>query len=720
MRAIPIQASAAIVVAATYFLTMGYAHAAAPLDEVREALGAMHTWADASPYGQAWRDYLRSDRLGTELAKDAAADPAVVAEILARYSGDAEELALPRFAAVRGALAEWLAELSGPSMGGLPAHVRAAKSGYVPLSKAALAESRSRLAEALRALDARLAVDGPNGQAWRDYLSWQVLQAELAKGDQADLAGLDDVFYKFDAGHDGLGLYWFRDVRQALRDYLTAARALDQADLKDNYGALLDALADHLQKIDPVPTAQQTAGISNALGWLRDARQAPWLVAGIRRRFARPNLVAQVSADMVRAGVGRPVDDVAPVTDYILGTDIRGTGHTVGQITARLVRNSAKAEVEIHFSGTTRSDTIGYHGPAQAYNTGTTTLAARKTLWIDAEGIVASPSVAQADTDTTIDAIALRRGGQIAERIAWKKACRQKPQAEQIAARHAEDRLNRRIDEQIGQEVAKSNERLTAQFRRPLLERRLFPSRLEISSTEDALHVVALEAGEVQLASPVDPPPLEGKPDIALRLHESLVNNAAALGLSGMILTEERFNQMGDEQIRKMLKATRPEEEGEPWTIHFAQQQPVFVAFAGGKFTVTIRGTAFARGENLYPGMDVTAEYEIAKTDGGFKAVRQGDLRIFPPGFVPGAGEQLSAREQVLRDLLRRRFAKVFPAEIVPEPGPLPGEWKAAGKMALCQWEARDGWLVMAWKRVGPADDEGGREGSAHQGSAQE
>lgn len=706
MRPAWIRRAVSFLIAVTLFDASSSTLEAAAVDDVREALAELHAWVDQGPHGPAWRDYLASERLASELPKGPQADPAIVAEVLAAYCGDAPQLEMPQVVKVREALERWLAELCAGSLKDLAARARASKPAFLPPGKRAVALARTRLAAALRALDARLAAAGAGGRDWRLYLSWDALHAELAKGDQADPERLDAIYYKFDAGHEGLGLFWFSDVRQSLRDYLTAVRAVEQAELKDHYAALLDALAGHLETMGEAPTAEEAALTADYLGWLRDARQAPWLVAGVRRRFARPNLLAQVSADVVCAGVARPVDDVSPVIDVILGTDIRGTGHTVGQITARLARNGRMAEIDVLFSGTARSDTIGYNGPARVFSTGETALAASAKLWITPEGILASPATAQAQTRSTIDAIGLVRGGGLVERIAWKKACKTKPQAERIAARHAEHRLAGRIDGQLAAAAADANERLAERLRRPLAERRLLPERIELTSTEDALHVVALQAGEGQLAAPADPPALAGKPDLALRIHESMVNNSAASALSGAILTDEHLRRMGEEGglLADLVKQVQSEQEGGPWTLHFAPQRPVMVSFAHGRFRITLRGQAFQRGETPYPGMDVTAEYRIEKTDQGFKAVRQGELRIFPPGFVPDSGEQLSLPEQGLRDLLKRRFAKIFPPEFVPEPGDLPGDWKAAGPVALCQWEARDGWLVMAWKRTEGAD----------------
>jgi hypothetical protein len=673
-----------------------------PSGDVRGALEQMYHWVDQGPHGRPWREYLQSELLEAQLTLGAKADPDVVAQVLNQYESGAPGLDLPQFADVRNAIERWLAELSNSSPHNLAAIAREAKSSFVPLTKADLDAARSRLRDAAARLDARLTAAATRGQEWREYLRWNALQVELSRGAGPDLASLEEIYGNFDSGYEGLQLCWFADVRRALRGYYTVAAAMREPQLKSQHAAVLDALAGQLESVRRIPTAEQAAGIADSLQWLRDTRQNDLLIKAVRRRFAHPNLFAEFSADLVATGIARPVDDVSPVDDVILGTQIRGTGRTTGQVTVRLVPCDRHGELEVVLHGTSTSDAVGYNGPAQVYTDGTTTLHARKRLFIDAGGVRTEPSTAEADTQTTITRIDLTRGGRTVEKVAWKRACRQKGEAEQIAASHAEDRVTQRVDEQIGQVVRQSNAGYEAKYRRPLIERELFPRQVRTGTTQDTLRVEALQADEGQLAAPVAPPPMTGRFDMALRVHESMVNNSTARVYSGLILTEEQFKTSITEILGKLPEQFAKQPQGEPWTISFAYGQPIFVAFAEGKFTVRVRGRSYATGEAEYPAMDVTAQYEIRKTDQGPKAIRLGDLQVVPPEFDPAGGQRLSGREQVIRDMLKKRFDKIFPPELVPQPLTLPGEWAKAGKLALSHWETRDGWMVLGWNRMAP------------------
>jgi hypothetical protein len=251
--------------------------------------------------------------------------------------------------------------------------------------------------------------------------------------------------------------------------------------------------------------------------------------------------------------------------------------------------------------------------------------------------------------------------------------------------------------------VRQSRDKPVGKLNTFLRQRAWLPAELRLSTTRDAANLVAIEAGAGQLAAAVPPPPLAGKPDLAVRLHESLVNNWSARALSGLILTEERLQATSFGILGRQVEQLQANENAEPWTISFDYGQPILVSFGRGQFTLAVRGRSYATGETVHPAMDVTARYRIVKTDRGPKAVRQGGLEVFPPGFVPNSGKHLSLREQGIRDLLGRRFEKIFPPQIVPEPVKLPKLWDAAGDLVLTQWESRDGWMVLGWTLTPPA-----------------
>ena len=209
---------------------------------------------------------------------------------------------------------------------------------------------------------------------------------------------------------------------------------------------------------------------------------------------------------------------------------------------------------------------------------------------------------------------------------------------------------------------------------------------------------------EGSLAAAGSPPQLNATGYFSVRVHQSAINNLTGSALGGVILDERRLDRILTESLGAPKRGA-DEADPENWAITFARRQPVSVTFGDNTFTVTIRGRSYANEGNQYPGMNVTANYKIQRSERGWKAVRQGDLVVVPPGFKLGSGQQLSAREQVIRKVLERRFGKFFEPEMVPKnlvlaPKDKSPSDKAPLELQLSHWETSNGWLLLAWKQV--------------------
>jgi flagellar motor protein MotB len=579
------------------------------------------------------------------------------------------------------------------SLEGIVAACQEAKSHFRPLTDDDVKAVKTELVEALARLDARLAAAGANGQDWREFLLWDSLQKALQEA-TPNRETLNKAYLRYASGNEGLALVWFSDVQSALRRLLMVMGAVNNPQTKTLYEQNVDKLAAQLQAYAAKPSTEGELELSESVRWLSNARQAPELIQAIERQFGRPNLYAEVSDEFVSAAIGGPVDDVAPVCDYIMGTDISGTGHTLGQTTAQLAPDPERGVVDALLFATTYSNTVGLHGPVCIYTNGTTRIGACKRLWVNEYGIFSHPAVSNAVTQTCITDIQARR--QIVERMAWKRAGRQQASAEYIAARHAEQRVNRRVDGQAAETLDKANADYNKKIRGPLVDHRLFPQQLEFTTDPQAIRVVSLQTGNSRLGAFTSPPqPASTNADMVLRVHESAINNFALDALGGMTVHEEKLQSAVVDMIGRLPEKLKGDEDQEPWAITFARRQPISVTFADDGFKIVIRGSEYFKGENSYPAMDVTAVYKIEKTPDGFKFVRQGDIQVFPPGRT-----QVGGKEQTIRTMLTKRFSKVFEPEMKGEGFTFSGKLEKVGKMLPLEVQCRDGWLTIAWRRA--------------------
>lgn len=582
----------------------------------------------------------------------------------------------------------------------IPGMCKSARETYKAPTKADIRKAGAKLEAAVKRLDARLNAAGSSAAGWRSYLQWKEMKAELAKKGEPDPKKLGPIHVQYSRKHEGLGLVWFQDVRDAMRLYINTCGAVDNPKLKAGYVKLVDDLATHLESYAKQPTAEESLWIGLAVGYLSETGQAKPLVAAIRRQYCRPNLFLQVSEEFASAGMGGPIKDTSEVADVILGATIRGTGITKGKVIVELVPDRKRAAFETVLRGVTESQTVGYKGPVQIFSDATTRFTSRKRFHVDQAGIVSQPATTNATTESTTTGIQSKRGSRIVENAAWKRVCKSKSKAECVGARHAEQRINERVDSQAAKMIADTNDKFENKFRKPLIERKLFPQLLRFATSADALRVTALRAGNSQLAASTTPPKLIGTADLSVQVHESMANNMAQSAFGGVTLREEALQKTLKEMLGELPERLKPEEGREPWAITFAQQRPISIAFGDNTFSITIRAKRYYKGEAKHPGMNVSATYKIVKQPSGFKAIRQGDLEILPPGFVPGKSKSLSARYTVIRNLLERRFKRIFEEEIVPKQFVLKGEWKKAGTLSLAQWQTGDGWMVMSYSQV--------------------
>ncbi|HUY32020.1 MAG TPA: hypothetical protein VMV69_04505 [Pirellulales bacterium] len=651
--------------------------------------------------GRAWKRYLLWDDLQRALGPSDDLERRRIEAVYDRFRAGHRGLELAVFRDVALALRVYFDETS-PPIDALPALARSAKEHFIARTPADLARAKRPLVQALGRLDRYLSPAGANGRAWKRFLMWDNLQRELAAQGGPDYVALDAVYHRFHSDHVGLELPVFRDVAQTLWAYRHLAEQVSNAGFHAEFEAHLEMLAKGLADYRQDAEAPLES-IGEALGWLQRHRQALDVVRAIRAHLSQPNLYAQVSQGLIAAGSGRTVDETAPVRDFILGTSISGTGRTVGTASLRLVPDPHRAVIETVLDATNHSRTVGHNGPAIIFSAGETRITGCKRLVIDADGARGAPAKSSARTRTRVTGVGStkrRLMGRIVRRVAQKRIPSQKSAGEQIAARHAEGTFNARLEAEVGATLSNANQTFQQRFRNPLVRRGEFPRLLRFSTTEDALRVEGLHDGPARLAAPSPPPDVSGRPDLALRLHESLVNNFATGLLAGRTIDKDQAERIALDIAGALPPQLQDDAGREPWAIEFAGPQPISLRIEKDRVTLTIRGRRFKSDRRVfdYP-MNSTVGYRLENAGGAVKAVREGEVEVFPPDFVPGQGGQLSLRQSTLRNLLKRRFDKIFTPEIVSQGLVFPGRMRRAGKLDLTQLQADRGWLTLAWRR---------------------
>jgi len=375
--------------------------------------------------------------------------------------------------------------------------------------------------------------------------------------------------------------------------------------------------------------------------------------------------------------VNRAVDETAPINDVLLGTRVRGTGRTTGFVTLDFVPSLDRAVVELRLDATNHSRTRGGQGPVTVHTLGTTQIHASKRVMIDERGVTALPVEARASVDTKTAGIGVNKrfGKRIIRKVASRKVAEMRPRAEAISTGRAEARIRSQFESQTAEPIAQASRDYQTKFRQRLMDRGWYPEMLHLNTDDTRLHVTARKSLPDQVAAFSYPPAVDPAAVLGARLHQSFFNNLAEQELAGRTLTKEGLEEQLEKAGRKMPDSLESEQDQPPWSITFAKRKPVELTVGDNTLKLTVHGSRYTSGDREFDAMDVWATYRIGTHAGRIVLVRDGDVQIYPPDFVP--------------------------VEI--EPLALPGELEAAGPLPLEQLVARkDGWLTAGWRNADP------------------
>jgi hypothetical protein len=594
-------------------------------------------------------------------------------------------------------------EAADPSVQELAEMARAAKATPAPVTGEELDTLREELREATNRLDQYLAPGGANGAAWKRYLHFPQLLSAAQPSSAVSGDALEGFLRRFRANHVGLELPVFQQVAAALEKYAIGVRRQAEPVAATEVAEKLEQLATRLAALGDTYEPNDLSEIGRILGWLSDHGENTQLVGLVRNRLSRPNLHVSVSQEMIAAGSLRVIKDrPLSVRDTILGTRIYGSGRTSGSARTRLIPDAAHALFETHIVATNRAQTVGYNGPARIGSHSTTQLSGTKRFYVDGTGFHVWGATSSAEAHTQISGIWSNKHGlmdSLVRKVASKRVARQKRQAEWIASRHAETQMNARLDAEANAQLGRAHADFTTKFRDPLLRMAQWPRELRVSTTARQFRLTALHDAPARLASAVPSPPVPDNVAVVVQVHESMVNNYGDGLLAGQTIRQQQLDRLSLDLFGKRPPQLRHDEEKGPWSITFASKEPLLLRVSGGKASLTIRGRRFASEvRTIDTPLDVTAHYRLLRENNAAKAVREGELEVYPAGFVPEGGRKMSLRQSRDANFIRHRFDDFFTPEITSQGLVLPGQWGRTGRLDLVELSADQGWVTLAWR----------------------
>ena len=356
---------------------------------------------------------------------------------------------------------------------------------------------------------------------------------------------------------------------------------------------------------------------------------------------------------------GRKIDQVDPVRDNILDTEIYGVSRTIGGTSVELPDAGDQAIMAPKLRATAYSDTVGYNGPVRIFSAGVTQLFGTAEILITGDGLVPGQVSARACVSNTTKCIDSRFNGildRLVVGIARRRSRKLAPQANAIAASRAAARVRNQLIDEVAEQTAKSNKNLDDRVRFPLQRRDAFPARVNLGKRRRSF----ASGGESGRSLPARAPrKRRGSPstaDLAVRLHESYVYNFASDYLANRTVMETEMRR----DFPNLFKNEEAADDGDDEAgdeagdmgITFAGLRPVTLQLDDGVLTLKIRGQEFfARGEVFDTPMNITLQYRAELLPRGVKLTMIGEPEVQSPEIEEGLREQLYRDEINVRNI---------------------------------------------------------------------
>ena len=588
-------------------------------------------------------------------------------------------------------LESWDQSLPSLNLQQILAQLKSNPPKYVSLTSQQITSYRQTLDAAVKKLTAYLESKGGDFD-WNSQIHWDGLLVELAKTDPS--LGILDRSLKGFYGPDveGLEQSEFIQLRTTLRAYMNAIYFTKNTKSEQMFDVQVTRLVEDLTSYLETPNNENAWKIGRVIGWLERAEQAADLRNAIRYHFYQPNIFAHVSQHLISSGEKRIVDQTEDVEQVIKGVPVKGVARMRGQVSFELAENSQRATIDVMMVGTILSKNVAKKSGVTVNTNGTTTVHAEKRISFDKNGFTASPAIAKATTKLELGTIVAPSSTY--ESIAKTKFINDRSKNEEAASELSVGMVSKDMDTNVLELLSDVIDKYKTEIRDPLLRRGGFPEQFNTSSTKEFASLQLLQTGRYQLAAPSEPPALNKKTDVSLRLHESLVRNFTEVVLGGVELTDEKLvehmTRFGAE-IPDELK-TGPGKKS--WSITFSNTQPISVGFRNNQIVIAIQGQQFRDGKQLITEpIRIAATYNVEKTATGMRLQREGDVAV---DFL--ARKKLTVLQVATKTVMSKKFNALFKDDIVGQGGiKLPGDWGNAGNLMLQQLIANNGWLMLSY-----------------------
>jgi hypothetical protein len=409
----------------------------------------------------------------------------------------------------------------------------------------------------------------------------------------------------------------------------------------------------------------------------------------------RYNGFLQLSGRAVNFAFERDVDDYRQVSETILGSFTTGLVHTRGRVTTTLVPSADQALFEVRLAGSTVLD----HGVAQrrgvsVFTSAHTSLHARKLVAIQESGLNFWPATASCESTIWINDVEAR--SRLVESLARRHVRRTHQEFEYAAAQRTGARVSHYLDLECHAQLSEVNHAFREKIWKPLVREKLWPVEMSFKTTASHLQLFALGATPSQAGATSDVPAVSTEYDVAVCLHESLLENTGESTLRQTVIKDRHWLELMKALTGQAPRALWVHDRSVPWQVTFAADRPLDLTFGEDGFILTLRFEQIVHGDaQLTRPVVLTTSHQLDESPDGVILLRRGDVDVRFDDSLPATTE-----ETELVAFLKRKLESVFQAEIyfdglVPPAG---ASWDKLRRLQLQESSAKDGWLVFGYQ----------------------
>lgn len=403
-----------------------------------------------------------------------------------------------------------------------------------------------------------------------------------------------------------------------------------------------------------------------------------------------PNLCIVGNSRAITFALNRTVEQSSNINLQVMGTPLRGQANTFGHVRATLVPSQSHAALDMTLDATVRANTYGQRRRISVYGVTSTSVGAVTRLSIDDEGIRASPASATSSTDSV--AANVCAPSKLVRRLAQRRIDSMRPQTSATASRRARTEAADELERQVREQTSEANRYYHEKLRSKAVERGIFPAWVQLSSTNDHVHLRAHVASDGQPGAAAPPPSLNDSHELRFSFQQTLPNNVAQTLLGGKVVTDQQIADFLQNVIGDVPREYRLGTHLETWSAKFAQATPMQFDFTDAKIEVVLNFRTFVRGdrEHEFP-IAVKTTYEPVVTRFGLSLRQRSPVSYERPDEAPVADT-----DDEMLAFVRRKFNALLSDELyfqafVPPPG---GAFDKLSRFKLTEARSEDGWFL--------------------------